>query len=319
MAIARLELCEVEGIEHSSARYLREKIRVATCQHDVGNAQEAIKLLQECLIIVQSNPMLSKPTRFEYMIMKNMGCFYCESKLDIEKGKECIQNAILIGKNNGYLKEIETLESFLDTYCPGKEEAGLNSSFAIRRLLQEKTEKYGKNHDITISTAGALAESLRDEGYVTESLETSKSALMDARSVLGPSHLTTLRLESLVSDFEEKEKTRHIFFVVDIKSEDPKTNGKVVYVKRRAKGNDAKYVVEYVAGKKERFKARIDQLLLCENLPVTCHGLVNAAHLNGKKGKVKKYQKDVNRYKICFDEKGIKSCLVRPENLSINI
>ena len=38
---------------------------------------------------------------------------------------------------------------------------------------------------------------------------------------------------------------------------------------------DLKYMYEREA---KRLKARIDQLLLCENLPVTCHGLVNAAH-----------------------------------------
>ena len=126
-------------------------------------------------------------------------------------------------------------------------------------------------------------------------------------------------LERMVFDLEDKEKMRHTHFFVDIKSEDSRTNGMIVQVKRRAKGDNDKYVVQYLTGKEEKFKARIDQLLLCKNLPVTCHGLVNAAHLNGKTGRVKQYQKDANRYEICFDDKGIKPCLVRPENLSINI
>ena len=319
VAIARLNLCEAEGIEHSNERYLREKIYVASCQDNVGNPKEAIEILEECLTVVQSNPEMDCSKRFEFEIIKNMGLFYSTNQLDVEKGEKCLQNAMDIGRKYGYDQQVEALKPVVTFNRLGEGRGGFDSSIVMRRALQENLEKYGKNHDITIENACGLAYALRKEGYVTEALATAKSALEDARSILGPSHSTTLEIESFVNETDETENRRHRYFVVDIKSENATINGKIVQVQRRLKGDDKKYIVQDFIGKKERFKARIDQLLLCKNLPVTCHGLINAAHLNGKKGRVKRYQKDVNRYEISFDDKSTKPCLVRPENISINI
>jgi len=112
---------------------------------------------------------------------------------------------------------------------------------------------------------------------------------------------------------------------VDLISNDSSIDGIMARVKRKAKHDMDKCIVvhdtgPYVGrGRITKVKASIDQLRLCEKLPVTCHGLVNAAHLNGKTGRVKSYQEKVNRYEICFDDESIKDCLVQPENLRINI
>lgn len=78
VAIARLDLLEAEGVEHSSVRYLVEKMHVATCQDGVANPEEAIKILEECLTAVKSNRQLpdSDSKRLIFQIMAKIGTFY---------------------------------------------------------------------------------------------------------------------------------------------------------------------------------------------------------------------------------------------------
>ena len=55
--------------------------------------------------------------------------------------------------------------------------------------------------------------------------------------------------------------------------------------------------------------------------PVICHGLVSASHLNGELGEVTKFKRDesgrILRMGVHFEKKGVKSALVKPENLRI--
>ena len=56
--------------------------------------------------------------------------------------------------------------------------------------------------------------------------------------------------------------------------------------------------------------------------PVICNGLVSASHLNGELGEVRNIQEKNEHgiryvYVVCFEKKGVKSALVKPENLRI--
>jgi len=55
--------------------------------------------------------------------------------------------------------------------------------------------------------------------------------------------------------------------------------------------------------------------------PMICHGLVSAPHLNGELGEVRNVKQDdgtgIIRLGVCFEKKGMKSSLVKPENLCI--
>ena len=54
--------------------------------------------------------------------------------------------------------------------------------------------------------------------------------------------------------------------------------------------------------------------------PVICNGLVSASHLNGELGEVRNFQEKNEhgiRCVVCFEKKGVKSALVKPENLRI--
>ena len=52
---------------------------------------------------------------------------------------------------------------------------------------------------------------------------------------------------------------------------------------------------------------------------VICHGLVSASHLNGELGEVRDVKPDDTgiRMGVHFEKKGVKSALVKPENLLI--
>ena len=73
-----------------------------------------------------------------------------------------------------------------------------------------------------------------------------------------------------------------------------------------------------------------DKVLILPGVPVVCHGLKNASHLNGKIGDVRGYGKgkmgDVRRefgnggafrYSVHFEDESLKPCLVKPENVRV--
>jgi hypothetical protein len=56
-----------------------------------------------------------------------------------------------------------------------------------------------------------------------------------------------------------------------------------------------------------------------EGCAVICHGLVSAPHLNGELGEVRDVKKNGTgiRLAVHFEKKGVRSALVKPENLII--
>ena len=62
-------------------------------------------------------------------------------------------------------------------------------------------------------------------------------------------------------------------------------------------------------------------MIPCAGCPVICHGMVSASHLNGMLGEVRLPKKDESRTRLSlevhFEKKGVKSALVKPENLRI--
>lgn len=61
----------------------------------------------------------------------------------------------------------------------------------------------------------------------------------------------------------------------------------------------------------------IDDVKIERGTPVICHGLKNAAHLNGKIGDITSYDGETGRYGVRFEDKGLTSALVKPSNLRI--
>ena len=71
----------------------------------------------------------------------------------------------------------------------------------------------------------------------------------------------------------------------------------------------------------ERIHSVQSNLILPEKgCPVICHGLVSASHLNGRLGEVRNVTQDdtgILRLGVVFEKKGVKSALVKPENIRI--
>ena len=321
VAMAQLDTCMTQGIPHTSQTYVGAKLNVAGCQDKFGECRDALETLVECHDLVRSNPAMRHLVRdrLEFEILKRMGIVQLKhsSQLNAEQGMICLKKAMRIAKRVGYHDDVKKLQPIFDYYEHGSGH-GSDSLKIMRAAVEGRIQKFGKTHEITISGFHGLADALRQEGYITKALTTAKQTLKDAQSALGPSHPVTTELEKFTNALDDRNRSRYKAYAVDLISDNKDINGKVAVVLRPAKGVDGKYIVEYsVEREAKRFKARIDQLLLCENLPVTCHGLVNAAHLNERTGRVVSYNEEVKRYKIRFSDKDIKNCLVRPENLTI--
>jgi hypothetical protein len=67
----------------------------------------------------------------------------------------------------------------------------------------------------------------------------------------------------------------------------------------------------------ETFTVTSDDLIYPKGIPVVCHGLVNASHLNGKIGDVRTLDEITDRYGVYFEDKNIDPAAVKPENLRI--
>ena len=70
-------------------------------------------------------------------------------------------------------------------------------------------------------------------------------------------------------------------------------------------------------GGKESMTVAINDIILIQESPVICHGLKNAAHLNGKVGETRSFDNKTGRYEVRFEDKRLKPTLIKPENLLI--
>ena len=67
----------------------------------------------------------------------------------------------------------------------------------------------------------------------------------------------------------------------------------------------------------ESMTVAINDIILIQESPVICHGLKNAAHLNGKVGDMRYFDNKTGRYEVRFEDKSLKPALVEPEHLLI--
>ena len=67
----------------------------------------------------------------------------------------------------------------------------------------------------------------------------------------------------------------------------------------------------------EAFTVAANSIVLRVGSPVVCHGLKNAAHLNGTIGDVREYNRDKGRFVVHFDDNNLDPVAVKKENLRI--
>ena len=68
---------------------------------------------------------------------------------------------------------------------------------------------------------------------------------------------------------------------------------------------------------RKTFTVASNDVHFLKGTPVVCHGLKNAAHLNGKIGETTGYKADTDRYEVHFEDKSLKPVAVKRENLRI--
>lgn len=95
----------------------------------------------------------------------------------------------------------------------------------------------------------------------------------------------------------------------------------------RCEADGDKYVLGWLLGKdasgndkepnSETFTVASKDVVFYHGVPVVCHGLKNAAHLNGKMGDSREYNSDTGRYCVYFEDKSLAPVRVKGDNLRI--
>jgi hypothetical protein len=85
---------------------------------------------------------------------------------------------------------------------------------------------------------------------------------------------------------------------------------------------DDKYVLRGLVAVPEYRMQRLrvvlnDVILVSLGIPVICHGLSNATHLNGKIGDIRSYDESTGRYGVYFEDETVEPKSVKPQNLRI--
>lgn len=107
--------------------------------------------------------------------------------------------------------------------------------------------------------------------------------------------------------------------IVRLKSDEGESKGRG-YMALRYEDDGKKCIVEGPTDSDAKKTLTVDSsdIIYTIGVPVTCHGLINASHLNGKEGEVRSFDEEKQRHEILFEDESLKPCLVKPTNLRIS-
>jgi hypothetical protein len=180
----------------------------------------------------------------------------------------------------------------------------------IKNDYEQYLNTQGINSDNTITSGLFYAKLLHDEGHLEAERLATKLAMI-SRQVHGPHHKTTIDADEILKECKE----RPVSVLPDDKPFQAlryENGGEICVVtgpitKPRRKDDERMY---YIAN---------NLVIPSKGCVVICHGLVSASHLNGELGEVRDVKKSGTgiRLAVHFENKGMKSALVKPENLRI--
>ena len=183
-----------------------------------------------------------------------------------------------------------------------------------RKRLKRIEEAYGPDHERSIASQVVLADRLFEEGKVIEAIAHMKKTLAHSKRVLGPYHPYVGQQEEKLAIFQvvllQRQGVDPGIGHASLISDNPNLNGKPVFIVRRAKGDEDKFVVKMGETK---VKVLASKLLFSCGTPVTIKDLVTASHLNGEKAEVESFDKKKGRY-VLIRKDGTK-VLVKPGNI----
>jgi hypothetical protein len=206
-------------------------------------------------------------------------------------------------------QRIDTLIS-LCTDSLNKQAANDGSEF-VRNMYERDIHTHGMDSEVTIQAGLLYAKGLRNEFHCIEAERLVTKLATISRRVHGPDHKITIKATELL----EKYKDRYVIVLPE--------DGDFLALRYE---NDGDICV--VAGPiseprniADERMYRVEKNLIIPNIGCTviCYGLVSALHLNGELGEVRNVKRDVSglRLGVYFEKKGVRSALVKPENLRI--
>ena len=181
------------------------------------------------------------------------------------------------------------------------------------KALYESYEEDPKNE-----TAAALIMALRAEHRIIECERVISEHLVLVRRIHGPNHAKTRSMEEELEDIRDRKvllkADRGIYHAIRYEDDGKKCVLWGPWAQMGVREEDTRWLAEE---EKRNITIDADKLILLPGTPVVCHGLKNASHLNGKIGDARSFNEDIKRWSVHFENKRLKPCLVKPENLRI--
>ena len=252
---------------------------------------------------------------YEAYAYEQIGHFYFRTQENYEQGINFTEKARDIYSSIGEISSAKRMDTNLAIYKSKHEgrDGGQKSSDEdklknARDLYEHFIQSEGQSTINTITVGLKLCACLHDASHAIECDRlTSKIAAISLR-VYGPEHDISKHAVSML----EVAKRRIVLLL--------SKEGLGVEALRYNAGRD-EYIVKKARRKRaedeETFTVTSDDLIYPKGIPVVCHGLVNASHLNGKIGDVRTLDEITDRYGVYFEDKNLDPAAVKPENLRI--
>ena len=186
----------------------------------------------------------------------------------------------------------------------------------LKNIYQSRLECAGQNAEDTILTGFNYAICLIQAYHTIEAERLLTKLVAISRQVYGEDHRCTRKTAPLL-----KKCKRRLVGLADPDSKGSfqalryENGGEICVVTGPIDDDDDKDENEG-----QMFPVASAMMLLLPGCPVMCYGLINAFHLNGKLGEIRSFAKDSSggiRFGVHFEEKGLKSAAVKPQNLRI--
>jgi hypothetical protein len=182
----------------------------------------------------------------------------------------------------------------------------------IKNSYELNLHTKGMDSEDTIRSGLFYAKQLRVANHCIEAERLATKLATISRRVHGPEHNVTIESNDLLEKFKERLITvlpdRRVFQALRYKND-----GEICVVTGP--------ITEPRQVDEEREHSVQSNLILPEKgCAVICRGLVSASHLNGRLGEVRNVKQEetgATRLGVFFEKKGVKSALVKPENVRI--
>ena len=182
---------------------------------------------------------------------------------------------------------------------------------SFRAKYNESVKKYGEGSPEAVRSGIVLSHALHRSGHGLECERLSNKLTTISRRVCGPDHQITKDAKNIRTLSSE----RWVAMMTN--------DGLKHFQALRFSDKHGKYIVKgpisspRTPDEETTMTVAIDEVNIRQGTPVMCHGLKNAAHLNGEIGDVRDFNSGTDRYVVRFEDKILKPASIKPANLRI--